>query len=85
MAVLLGAAAGFLAFGVAWVGLRLVGCPAALVKGLAVLAGLGVGVMAGLRVLDGRRRAARSWRDSDGISGVGSVLGDVLDAADPFD
>jgi hypothetical protein len=86
MALLLGAAAGAAAFGAAWVGLRLVGCPATLVKALAVLAGLGVAAAVTLRLLGRERRGDGRWRDSVGLSEaadvaerVAEVVADVLD------
>jgi len=89
MALLIGAGAGLLAFGAAWFGLRLFGCPAGVVKGLSGLAGLAVGVLVSLRVFRGRRDR-RAWSDSgsgigallDGADGIASALGDVLDGVD---
>ena len=82
MALLLGAGAGVFAFGASYLGLRWFGCPASLVKGLAVLAGLGVAVAATLRVL-GRER--RGPRDDDSGLGVVSGLCDIVDVSDAID
>ena len=83
MALLLGAGAGVLAFGASFLGLRWFGCPASLVKALAVLAGLVVGGLVTLRVL-WRQRRGDDWRDSGGGIGIASGLGDVIDVIDVF-
>jgi hypothetical protein len=84
MALLLAAGAGALTFGVAWFGLRWAGCPVALVKGLAALAGLVAAVLVTLRLF-GRGRRRDAWRDGGSGFGVVSGLCDVVDVSDVID